>query len=82
MNQKDDLPVPHANPELGNDDSPDNPERRRVLTGQDRGSGPHAMLEPIHPRNPLPRRSPGPGRQLRILLIRVSLCLRCNVDPE
>ena len=33
MNQKDDLPVPHANPELGNDDSPDNPERRRVLTG-------------------------------------------------
>ena len=33
MNQKDDLPLPHANPEPGNDDSPDNPERRRVLTG-------------------------------------------------
>ncbi len=33
MNQKDDLPLPHANPEAGNDDSPDNPERRRVLTG-------------------------------------------------
>ncbi|MEW6344083.1 MAG: acid phosphatase [Pseudomonadota bacterium] len=33
MNQNDDLPVPHPNAELPGDDSPDNPERRRVLTG-------------------------------------------------
>ena len=33
MNEKDDLPLPHANAEFAGDDSPDNPERRRVLTG-------------------------------------------------
>ena len=33
MNEKDDLPLPHANAELASDDSPDSPERRRVLTG-------------------------------------------------
>jgi acid phosphatase len=33
MNQKDDLPVPHQGAELASDDGPDNPERRRVLTG-------------------------------------------------
>jgi acid phosphatase len=33
MNEKDDLPLPHANAQFAGDDSPDNPERRRVLTG-------------------------------------------------